>query len=186
MKFLATPGNFPHPARNIAILQGDTKWECLYISPNNLDNQAKINKWNEANSTGKIKLARQDKWNHMHPDCPIDSNHPFSQSNGFICLLLPVVAFTFPKCYCLNSHLYWNSQNSSSRLPILLKHYNKHHLYHKLLPPVVYKLNRSNFYQLHTNTKRARSLPSATKNIGSLKNEGISSLKLCAQTSSLL
>ena len=131
LKFLSTPGNFPHPARNIAILQGDMKWECLYISPNNIDNQAKINEWNGGNSTGKIKLARQAKWNHMHPDCPIYSNHLFSQSNGFILLLLLVVAFSFPKCYCQNTLLYWNSQNSSSRLLILLKHYNKHQLCHK-------------------------------------------------------
>ena len=29
MKFLSTISTFPHPAKNIVILQGKTKWECL-------------------------------------------------------------------------------------------------------------------------------------------------------------
>ena len=34
MKFLSTIGTFPRPSKNIVILQGKTKWECLYMSTN--------------------------------------------------------------------------------------------------------------------------------------------------------
>ena len=77
MQFLATPGNFPRPSRNIVILQGQTKWECLYISTNNRDDTEEVEAWNQAHPKSKLRVARKDRWNHLHPHCPIDNSHPF-------------------------------------------------------------------------------------------------------------
>ena len=70
MKFLATPGPFPRPARSIIILQGKAKWECLYMLANNRDDVAAVEAWNKDHPTCKLQIARKIKWNLKHPECP--------------------------------------------------------------------------------------------------------------------
>lgn len=63
MRCLAVKGIFPRDARSIKLIQRDTVWECLYMSPFDAKN--------------KDKVPKSVMWNRKHSNVPCNPAHPF-------------------------------------------------------------------------------------------------------------
>ena len=125
MSFLATPGVFPRPAKNVVVLQGKTKWECLYMSANNKEDKAAVDKWNSENPDRRLRTTRANKWNLKHPDCPIDKHHPFFPVKWVY--TPPVVggSFSFPPDLVIKYPFVFEFTELKLKTALILEYLNK-------------------------------------------------------------
>jgi hypothetical protein len=75
MGFLSDEKVFPRNSRMVKLCRHENHWECIYLSP--FDRRNEVPHLASTHPHLEHEYTRQEKWNLLHPQAPVDEDHPF-------------------------------------------------------------------------------------------------------------